>query len=211
MMRRILTTACVVLSLAIVSPTIDAHAADLTLYEVTENMKFKTLEKEKRSGVRRQATSALTGTAAPGTPLCPLPVTCVVNATGSDDIDVRTGLGTFKGKWSAVVHGDNDVDAPEFEIANGKFRGVMDFSPALLHYQPYGTVVGELKVGKDRYAFTGVFYLPFLWPGDPSRTPLYLGATGPVPVGPNEYSIGFPTVKFEITVGRKIISNREDD
>jgi hypothetical protein len=128
---------------------------------------------------------------------------CVVNVLGSDDIDVVTGLGTFKGQWSAVVQGDNNVDAPEYEIATGKFDGAMDFSPALVHGLPYGTVSGELNVSgeRPRYAFTGVFSLPFLWPGDPSRTPLYLEAEGPVPVQPGEYSINYPTVKFEITFG----------
>ena len=208
MMRRILATACALVSFAMFGAAANAYAADVTLYEVTENMKLKTLERAKQSSLRRQATSALTGTAAAGSPLCPLPVACVINATGSDDIDVVSGLGTFKGKWTAVVHGDNDVDAPEYEILKGNFGGVMDFSPALVYGVPYGTVVGELKVGRDRYPFTGVFYLPFLWPGDDSRTPLFLGATGPVPVAPNEFSVGFPTVKFEITLGARIVDTR---
>ncbi len=201
MIRRFLVAACAVMSFAMFGPAVSAFAADVTLYEVTENMKLKTL---RASTLRRQATSALTGTAAAGSPLCPLPVACVINATGSDDIEVVSGLGTFKGKWSTVLHGDNDVDAPEYEILKGDFAGAMDFSPALVYGVPYGTVVGELKVGRDRYPFTGVFYLPFVWPGDESQTPLYLGATGPVPVGPNEFSVGFPTVKFEITLGGRL-------
>jgi hypothetical protein len=200
MLRRILVTACAVGSFAMFGPTLNVYAADVTLYEVTENMKLKSL---KKAGYRRQATSALTGTAAAGSPLCPLPVPCVINATGSDDIDVLSGLGTFNGKWTAVVHGDNDVDAPEYEIASGSFRGLMDFSPALVYGQPYGTVVGELRVGKERHAFTGVFYLPFVWPGDESRAPLYLGTSGPVPVGEKEFSVGYPAVKFEITFTAK--------
>jgi hypothetical protein len=200
MVRRIVATVCALVSFAVFSGAVSAYAADVTLYEVTENMKLRTL---KKAGNRRQATSVLTGTAAAGSPLCPLPVPCVINATGSDDIDVLSGLGTFKGKWTAVVHGDNDVDAPEYEIASGSFRGLMDFSPALVYGQPYGTVVGELRVGLERHPFTGVFYLPFVWPGDDSRTPLYLGATGPVPVNEKEFSVGYPTVKFEITFTAK--------
>jgi hypothetical protein len=208
MLRRVLVTACAVVSFATFSPTPNVYAADVTLYEVTENMTLKTFERARQEGVHRQATSALTGTAAAGSPLCPLPVRCVINATGSDDIDAFSGLGTFKGKWTAVVHGDNAVDAPEYAILTGSFNGLMDFSPALVYGVPYGTVVGQLRVGKDRYAFTGVFYLPFVWPGDESRTPLYLGPTGPVPVAPNEYSVGFPTVKFEITLGARILDSK---
>ena len=200
MLRRVLVTACAVASFATFSPTPNVDAADVTLYEVTENMQMKNL---KSAGYRRQATSALTGTAAAGTPLCPLPVTCVINATGSDDIDVVSGLGTFKGSWTSVVPGDNDVDAPEYQLAKGSFRGVMDFAPALVYGVPYGTVVGDLTVGTTKYPFRGVFYLPFVWPGDETRTPLYLGAAGPVPVGPKEFSVGYPTVKFEITFGAK--------
>ena len=179
-------------------------AADANLYEVTENMKVKSLRTGQQ---RRQAASALTGTAVAGSPLCPMPIgapPCVVNVTGSDDIDIASGLGTFKGKWSAVVQGDNLVDAPEYEIAKGKFDGVMDFSPALVYGLPYGTVTGVLKIDKvmEGFPFTGVFSLPFVWPGDPSRTPLYLGPQGPVPVQPNEFAIGFPAVKFEITFGK---------
>ena len=204
MLRRTLVTAAAVLGFAAFGPMPNVYAADATLYEVTENMKLKTFQNERLvSMTRRQASSALTGTAAAGTPLCPMRVACVINATGSDDIDVATGLGTFKGKWTTVVPGDNDVDAPEFEVLTGTFKGQMDFSPALVYGVPYGTVVGTLKVGKDAYPFTGVFYLPFVWPGDDSRTAFYLGAMGPQPVRANEYSVGYPTVKFEITLGAK--------
>ena len=199
MLRRILVTACAVMSFAMFGGAMNVYAADVTLYEVTENMKLKSFKK----GARRQATSALTGKAAPGTPLCPLPVSCVINATGSDDISVSSGLGSFTGKWSTVMPGDNDIDAPEYEVLSGTFHGLMDFSPALVNGVPYGTVVGELWAGKTRHPFTGVFYLPFVSPYDPTRTPSYLGGAGLVPVGPNEYSVGYPTVKFEITFGAK--------
>ena len=199
MLRKFLVTACAVMSFAMFGGAVTVYAADVTLYEVTENMKLKSFKK----GARRQASSALTGKAAPGSPLCPLPVSCVINATGSDDISVTTGLGSFTGKWSTVVAGDNDVDAPEYEVLSGTFHGLMNFAPALLEGVPYGTVVGELWAGKTRYPFSGTFYLPFVWPGDDLRTPLYLGASGPVPVGPQDFSVGFPTVKFEINFTAK--------
>ena len=202
MFRKMLVTAAAVLGFAAFGPMPHVYAADVTLHEVTENMQMKNL---RSAGYRRQATSALTGTAAPGTVLCPLTVPCVINATGSDDIDVATGLGTFRGTWTSVVPGDNDVDAPEYQIAKGFFRGVMDFSPALVRGVPYGTVVGEFSVGNAKYPFNGVFYLPFVMPGDSTRTPLYLdlSAGGAVPVAPKEFSLGYPTVKFEIDFGRR--------
>ena len=196
MFRRTLVTALAVLGFATFGPTPNVYAADVTLYEVTENMKLKAF---KKTGSRRQASSTLTGKAAAGTPLCPLPVPCVINAHGADDVSVSNGLGTFTGKWATVVQGDNNVDAPEYDILNGTFHGLMDFSPALLGGMPYGTVVGEMWANKTRYPFTGVFYLPFVV-GDSG--PLYLGPSGPVPVDPmTEFSIGFPAVKFEITFG----------
>jgi hypothetical protein len=201
MFRKLLVTGCAVMSFAMFGSATKVDAADVTLYEATENMKLKTLKKS--SSVRRQAISALSGTAAAGTPLCPLPVPCVINALGFDDIDVVTGLGTFKGMWTTVVQGDNDVDAPEYEVARGYFSGSMDFSPALVQGQPYGTVTGQLMLGSQGYPFTGTFYLPFVWPGDASRTPLYLGAAGPAPLGPKEFSLGYPTVKFEINFGAR--------
>jgi hypothetical protein len=201
MLRKSLVTACAMVSFAMLGGAMNVYAADVTLYEVTENMKLKTLTKS--SSVRRQAISALTGTAKAATPLCPLPVACVINALGFDDIDVVSGLGTFKGMWTTVVHGDNEVDAPEYEVARGYFSGSMNFSPALVYGQPYGTVTGQLTVGAQGYPFTGVFYMPFVAPGDAAHTPLYLGAAGPVPIGPNEFSVGFPTVKFEINFSAK--------
>ena len=43
----------------------------------------------------------------------------------------------------------------------GSFSGQMDFSPALLRGVPYGTVVGTMDTPQGRFAFTGVFRLPF--------------------------------------------------
>src|SRR5881397_1811369 len=67
-----------------------ALAADATLYELTENMKLVG-----KDSPRRKATSELMGTAKAGTPLCPLPVDCTINATGTDKISLVTGLGDF--------------------------------------------------------------------------------------------------------------------
>ena len=180
-----------------------ALAADATLYELTENMKLVG-----KDSPRRRATSELMGTANAGTPLCPMPVgapPCTINATGSDNISLVTGLGKFSGTFTVVVQGDNPVDSPEFVIAKGKFSGKMDFSPAVLGGIPYGTVVGTLDPNggghRDQVRFKGTFFLPFVFPDDPSATAYYLDFTngfGVVPVADNERALGYPTVKFEI-------------
>ena len=175
-----------------------ALAADATLYELTENMKLVG-----KDSPRRRATSELMGTANAGTPLCPMPVgapPCTINATGSDNISLVTGLGKFGGTFTVVVQGDNLVDSPEFVIAKGKFSGKMDFSPAVLVNVPLGTVVGKMVLagGGGTVPFTGTFRLPFVFGDSP---PLYLidpATFTVVPVEANEYALGYPTVRFEI-------------
>src|SRR5712691_5956322 len=182
-----------------------ALAADATLYELTENMRLVG-----KDSPRRRATSELMGTANAGTPLCPMPVgapPCTINATGSDNISLVTGLGKFGGTFTVVVQGDNPVDSPEFVVAKGKFTGKMDFSPAVLGGIPYGSVVGTLDPNggghRDQVRFTGTFFLPFAFPSDPSATAYYLdfNPANPyhvVPVADNQRALGYPTVKFEI-------------
>lgn len=206
-----------------------AFAADAQLYELTENMKLVGGKL-----IHRKATSELMGTANANTPLCPLPVTCTINATGSDNISLATGLGNFGGTFTVVVQGDNNTDSPEFVVAKGKFHGKMNFSPAVLQGIPLGTVVGEMVLdGGGTVPFTGTFRLPFVLPypdaglfhglplplapfptkfytdqlgtcptGDTNSCtrPLYLGDNGsPFPAQAEEYGLGWPTVRFEIT------------
>jgi len=171
-------------------------AADATLYELTENMKLAG-----KQVPHRRATSELMGTAKAGTPLCPLPVDCTINATGSDNISLATGLGNFGGTFTVVVQDGMSVDSPEYVVANGKFKGKMDFSPAILGGVPYGTVVGKMVLDgvRGHVPFTGTFFLPFTFPGDSSGTEYYLDFTyGAVPVADNQRALGYATVKFEI-------------
>src|SRR5256886_1686701 len=181
-----------------------ALAADATLYELTENMKLVG-----KDSPRRRATSELMGTANVGNPLCPAALvamvspgatTCTINATGSDNISLVTGLGKFGGTFTVVVQGDNPVDSPEFVVAKGKFSGKMDFSPAVLVNVPLGTVVGKMVLagGGGTGPFSGTFRLPFVFGDSP---PLYLidpATFTVVPVEANEYALGYPTVRFEI-------------
>jgi hypothetical protein len=163
------------LLLAAVSLPLSAVAADATLYELTENMKIT------KGKATRVATSQLMGFANVGTPLCPRALVdvvspgstqCSINATGSDNISLKTGLGDFRGQFTVVVQGDNPFDGPELVVMSGSFTGRMNFSPAILLGLPFGTVAGTMKaddadngdgnVQQGRsFPFTGVFRLPF--------------------------------------------------
>jgi hypothetical protein len=171
-----------------------APPSGAALYELTENLSLKALK-----GGQRKATSQLLGVARSGTPLCPttLGADCTINATGSDNISLATGLGTFGGTFTVVVQGDNPVDGPEAVVARGHFSGKMDFSPAILNGVPLGTVTGEVGLnGNPTVPFTGTFRLPF---GSVSSA-FYLDSAGQMqPVLPEERALGYPTVKFEIS------------
>jgi hypothetical protein len=146
-----------------------ASAGSATLYELTENMKLVPRKPNDRPPAgRRIATAAIAGVAAPGTPLCPVPefqsgpAGCAVNVLGSDNISLTTGLGSLQGQFQTVIQGDNPVDGPEAVVLKGQFQGQMDFSPAILHQIPFGTVTGKVTAqGSRTSAFTGVFRLPF--------------------------------------------------
>jgi len=150
------------------SPPESYHEGRATLYELTENMKLLPRHRRVPTATRRIATSALMGVAQLGTPLCPVPefqsgpAGCAINALGKDNISLVTGLGTFEGDVTTVIQGDNPVDGPELVVQSARFTGQMDFSPAILHQIPFGTVIGQVHGGRGRRAdFTGVFRLPF--------------------------------------------------
>ena len=191
------------------------------LYELTENMSLKG-----KNNVFRRATSELAGFAKLGTPLCPEELVkqfnpdatfCFLNATGSDNISLQTGVGTFNGTFTVVVQGDNAVDSPELVVARGNFDGLMDFSPAILRMTPFGTVKGHLTLdGGNATPFTGIFRLPFVVPlvleadlraclaGSNPETclspALYLNDDGSTAlVREDEKALGYPTVRFEIS------------
>ena len=211
-LKRLVFAALVMIVPALVGPSI-AAAADAQLYELTENMRLV----NGRVVTSRKATSQLMGWANAGTPLCPATLVqglaaaalipaettqCWINATGRDSIDVATGQGPFGGSYTVVIQGDNQVDGAEFVVSRGTFKGRMDFSPAILMGVPYGTVVGSLTPqGAASVPFTGTFRLPFVLPAGDGYTPaLYLTDEGGViPVAGDEYSLGEPTVRFEIT------------
>jgi len=214
---------------------------DAVLYETTENLNMRALQRQ-----RRNATSSLIGFARLGGPLCPKALViaaeptaefCTLNATGSDNISLRTGLGTFTGDVEVTVQEVVEAkdpatgkpiktitpDSPEVVIAKGRFTGKMDFSPAILHQIPLGSVEGQLSLAgfTKPVPFKGEFRLPFLFPPlasqlciDPitkqldPNAPLYIVDLEKFGVPPtfgvscvanNEMAIGYPTVRFEIT------------
>jgi hypothetical protein len=155
-------------SLALAGVPNAASAGGATLYELTENMKIVTSSRHGTTTSRRAAMSALTGVAAVDTPLCPDaglasgPGGCAVNVMGVDNVSLVTGLGTLAGTFTTVVQGDNPVDGPEAVALTGSFTGRMDFSPAIVHQIPYGSVAGRVASGRGKSApFTGIFRLPF--------------------------------------------------
>jgi len=164
-MRMITVAALAIIAMACAPAA--AGAGGARLYEMTENMKLT-----KGKFERRKATSELIGTADVGTPLCPKALvelyapgaaSCTVNATGSDNISLATGLGEFSGSFTTVVQGDNNSDSPEFVVMRGTFRGKMDFSPAILFSIPLGSVDGKITAQglKGGIPFKGTFRLPF--------------------------------------------------
>jgi hypothetical protein len=193
---------------AVVAPSYAAAqpplpAAGAVLYELTENLNFKAF-----NGGQRKATSHLLGVALAGTPLCPTALalaagadSCTINATGSDNISLTTGLGNFGGTFTVVANCiagqcDNPVDSPEIVIGRGHFSGKMDFSPAITKRIPLGTVIGEVGLNGSRpVPFKGTFRLPV----GTTANAYYLGATRWEPVLPNEQALGYPTVRFEVS------------
>ena len=197
---------------------------DAVLYELNENMSLRAL----RTG-HRKATSQLLGFAKAGSPLCPTALAygkayCTINATGSDNISLTSGKGKFGGTLTIVAEfdGNNPIDSPEAVLAEGRFRGDMDFSPAFHPTAPVplGLVQGHMTLNHGRkQSFTGTFRLPFVMPVKDSQClaetndyaacptvdytkPMYL--VDPLTFGVEyvdlltELAIGFPTVRFEI-------------
>jgi hypothetical protein len=164
--KRLMAIGSMALMPMLAAPSL-ATAGSATVYELTENMKLLTRKMLGQLVTSRAATSQLSGIAQVGTPLCPSadlasgPAGCAVNVTGSDNVSLATGQGTLGGKFTTVVQGDNPVDGPEAVVLRGAFTGRMDFSPAILHQVPFGTVVGMTTVSRQTTPFSGVFRLPF--------------------------------------------------
>ena len=194
-MSKVIAAVGLLLSTAL--PAVAAEP-DAMLYELTEDMSIK-------HGHRR-ATSALGGFAVPGTPLCPERLTstsgvCVVNATGSNNIDLSTGRGPIDGEFTNVTQDTNPIDIEEVVRRRGSFRGQMDLSQGSVTF--LGSMAGRMTVhgerGKDR--FRGVVRFPI-----PCDQGFCYVASGPdaLPTGlvepllSHEYALGHPMVRLDI-------------
>lgn len=219
------------------------------LYELTETARLI----GRGAAESEMSTSALMGFAQPGTPLCPSTspalavapgssggsdltgsddlrhggkAVCVVTLTGSNTVDLTTGLGSIQGSFKVVAPDPANpraVDAPELVIMKGSFAGTMDFSPALVSGVPYGTVAGQLTVdGGGTVPYTGVFVMPFAAATDPndvnycnsifpsgagdcyltyaltSLNPPAVQVTNVEPVTAAQKSLGYPTARFDV-------------
>jgi hypothetical protein len=208
----------ILLALALTAPAtlamlpLKAQAVDGMLYEVSEAINMKSNGKAFKS-----SEATLTGRINAGTPLCPRWVTTalgtdscwiVVNATGG--ANDTTGKGPIRGTMFVMAEFRNAADAPELEILSADFSGELDLSPALLQGFPRGTIVGKYSARGEKNsimdgykiqgAFEGVFRIPFLYGPQPS----YLLDDGRVvPLELNEYSIGQPTPRLELTFTSK--------
>jgi len=194
----------------------------LVLYEVTEDMYL--LDKDGKptgslaNAVARAAVAQLSGYAKLGTPLCPWEVlvvaagakSCVVNASGGDNLSLADGRGTVGGTFAVVVQDNNRADSPEFVVMTGSFRGGADLSLPFAGKAPIGFISdgqGVVDQTGQTFTFTGKFRLPFaVGPqgthGKPQRNQgaYYLGDNyqTPVVVEAGERSLGWPTVRLEI-------------
>jgi len=192
-MRRVQTVAALLTTLLLWSgaawaqgSTPVGYTRGAQVYELTETARLIA----KRKTEYEVSVSAMMGFVRLGTPLCPAqqfatsaPGTgasndirdqgsvCVVTITGSNTVDLTTGLGPISGTFKVVLPdpvNPHAVDAPELVVMKGSFDGSMDFSPAVLSGVPYGTVTGVLQTDSSaQIPFVGVFVMPF----DPNPDP----------------------------------------
>ncbi len=143
-----------------VTPSL-AAGADAVLHEVTEEVvfmddHFMPVDPRLKAPAFRMATSAIEGTAAVGSAICPLPVPCSIVALGSNQLrlimDAKFGTGPFSGKFALVLNEPGTTSrthVPAVVFAAGAFAGQMDLAPAILFRAtngaagaPLGTITG---------------------------------------------------------------------
>ena len=208
----------VLLALALTAPVTlpmlppTAHAADGTLYEVSEAIDLKSNGKGFKS-----SEATLSGTIKAGTPLCPSWVatqlgtdSCwmIVHATGG--ASDTTGMGPVRGTIFVLAEYKNAADAPELRILSADFDGQLDLSPAFFQQIPRGTITGKYSARGEKNSimdgykiqgtFQGVFRIPFL---NGQQASYLLDDGRVVPLALNEYSVGQATPRLELTFPSK--------
>ena len=120
------------------------------------------------------------------------------------------GVGPVRGTMFVMAEFRNAADAPELMILSADFDGQLDLSPAFFHQIPRGTIIGTYSARgekgsimdgyKTQGAFQGVFRIPFLY----GQQAVYMRDNGSVvPLALNEYSVGQPTPRLELTFPSK--------
>jgi len=152
---------------------------------------------------------------------------CTVIAMGTDSVSTVTGAGPVSGTFDVVVNapGNSSVHVPDLPVISGTFTGNVDLSVAVLHRVPLGSIAGSFTVAQIADPATGVlvplpqpvvlpfkgtFRMPFAMDthakrmrSERKRAAFYLGddLRTPIPVEPTELSVGFPTVRLEVSFG----------
>ena len=152
---------------------------------------------------------------------------CTVIATGTDSVSTVLGTGPVSGNFDVVINapGNSSVHEPDLPVISGTFSGDVDLSPAVLYRVPLGTIWGSFTIthmadlssgrlvalpGAVVLPFKGTFRMPFatdahgrLAKSNRMSAAFYLAddLRTLILVRPIERSIGFPTVRLEVTFG----------
>ena len=211
------TTVSALFALALVAGlgATPARASDAVLYEVSEAVKLNW-----HSGKFQSSEATLMGAVKAGTALCPLWLAakfdidrCWLTVRARGQADDQTGIGPVDGAIQILSQDKNSVDAAERIIIAGRFKGTMDLSRPFTGGVPIGYMIGEFEVEgvKDSVAagfkakgnFTGTFRLPFAYDNQAA----YMRDNGTiVVVSSDEHSIGNPTVRLEVKLGRVTVT-----
>ena len=152
---------------------------------------------------------------------------CTIIATGTDSVSTVTGTGPVSGTFDVVINapGNSSVHVPDLPVISGTFSGDVDLSLAVLHRVPLGGIRGTFTITQmaDRSTgmlgplpqrvvlpFRGTFRMPFAVDArgraarsERTSAAFYLAddLRTLILVRPTERSIGFPTVRLEVSFG----------
>lgn len=193
-----------------------AHAADVTLYEISEAVKL-----DSGDGGKFKSNATLFGWAEAGTAICPQWVidaldksdsshkVCGITVQAIGRADDVTGIGPVSGTLSVLAQDRNAADAPEITVMTGRISGTIDMSPAFRSGRPLGSITGRFEIqgtsnsiARDYRAsgsFSGTFRLPFVT--DEVSAPQYMMNDGSmVTIDKSEYVLRYPAVRLEVTL-----------
>jgi len=153
---------------------------------------------------------------------------CTVIATGTDSVSTVTGTGPVSGRFDVVVNapGNSSIHVPDLPVISGTFTGAVDLSLAVLHHVPLGSIAGSFTITQTAdpatgalvplaqpvvLPFKGTFRMPFAVDtqarpvrSERGRAAYYLwnDLLTLILIQPTELSVGFPTVRLEVSFGQ---------